>query len=480
MPNLLSKYDTIVIGSGASGAVMAYELASKGMSVLVLEKGKRYLPNVDFEHNEMEMYAKLYKMSGLQTTKDNDVTIAQGQTVGGSTVINNAIWLRADLNKILPEWKAFGANIPQQTLINNYSFLEQKLKVKKIDPNIANAGSQIFLDACQRLNIPAEFLTHNRESCLGCGWCNYGCKYNRKTSMLVTFIPWAEAKGATVLDEVTTCVVTNKNGKANGVSFMRHGIPHLIASDKVVLCAGAIGSTEVLLKSNINPTGNVGKGLHLLGGVLVNAVMPTPVHSYDKIGLSCIAHAHKDYLIETFHSPPGVFSLNIGAWYKEHHDLMMKYTHMIQAGVMTASDPTGTITLDKKERPVINFKFSKNNLVNIKRGIQTLTGIFLEAGAEQVLPASFKKISIGNHGEMTNIDKFIQKNDDITLGSAHPQGGNRMSDDPSKGAVNSQFEVHGLKNLFVADTSVWPSNLWANCQATAMAMSKYAATFVSV
>ncbi|MBK9733571.1 MAG: hypothetical protein IPO92_00845 [Saprospiraceae bacterium] len=38
---------------------------------------------------------------------------------------------------------------------------------------------------------------------------------------------------------------------------------------------------------------------------------------------------------------------------------------------------------------------------------------------------------------------------DITLGSAHPQGGNRMSDDPSKGAVNSQCEVHGLKNLLL-------------------------------
>lgn len=475
---LLKKYDAVVIGSGASGAVMAYELATKGLKVLVLEKGKRYQPSVDFSHNELEMYAKLYKLSGLQTTKDNDTTIAQGLTVGGSTVINNAIWLRADLDSVLPKWKAAGADIPKAALEDNYTFIENKLKVKKILPTEVNSTASHFLDACQRLNIPAETLSHNREQCLGCGWCNYGCRYDRKTSMLVTFIPWAEAKGALVLDEVDPVVITYKNGVANGVSFMRHGVPNLIEAAKVVVCAGAIGSTEVLLKSGINPNGRVGKGLHLLGGIFVNALMPHPIHAYDKIGLNCIAHASKEYLIETFHSPPGIFSLTIGAWYREHFELMMKYTHMMQAGVMVGSAPSGSISLDKNKRVVINFKFSKRELQSLKRGIQTLTGIFLEAGAELVLPSSFKKISIANHGEMHKIDQLIQRNDDITLGSAHPQGGNIMNADPLKGVVNEQFEVHGMKNLYIADTSVWPTNLWANCQATTMAMSRYASSFI--
>jgi choline dehydrogenase len=50
-----------------------------------------------------------------------------------------------------------------------------------------------------------------------------------------------------------------------------------------------------------------------------------------------------------------------------------------------------------------------------------------------------------------------------------------MSENPAAGVVGENFEVHGLEGLYVADTSVWPSNIRANCQATAMAMSHYAA-----
>ncbi len=478
MPELKSKYDAIVIGSGASGAVMAYELANKGLSVLILEKG-RWNKHDDFSHDELAMYAKLYKMAGLQTTKDNDTTIAQGQTVGGSTVVNNAIWYRANLDNILPFWGSFGAHIPKEEIETAYNYLEDKLKVKKIKPEEANSSSQLFLDACKRLHIDAHLLDHNRHQCLGCGWCNFGCQYNRKTSMLVTFIPWALEKGAHLLDDVQNATIIKKNGIATGVSFMRNNTPHLIPSDKIIICAGAIGSSEILLKSKINPNRNVGKGLHFLGGFFVNALMNQKLDAFDGIGLSCITHASQDYMIETFHSPPGIFSLTLGAWFEEHHQLMLKYPNMAQAGVMVGSQPTGSIKLDKKSRPVIDFKYSKQDLKNFKEGLKSLATIFFEAGAKKVIPASFKTMIFNNPNDLQRIDKEIKTNDDLIIGSAHPQGGNRMSDDPKKGVVNSQFEVHKMTNLYIADTSVFPKNIWANCQATTMAMSKYASKLIS-
>ncbi|MBK9151107.1 MAG: GMC family oxidoreductase N-terminal domain-containing protein [Saprospiraceae bacterium] len=271
------------------------------MKSIGAERGKRFSnPDKDFQHDEMKMYAKLYKMCGLQSTKDNDVNIAQGQCVGGSTVINNAIWLRANLKEVLPVWAKAGAHIPEQELIDNYEFIEKKLNVSPILPHETNKTAEIFLTACKKMNIPAEYLSHNRKECLGCGWCNYGCRYNRKTSMLITFIPWAEAKGAHIADQVQHVVITKKDGIANGVSFIRDNKPYLVRADKVVVCAGAIGSTDVLLQSGINPNGQAGKGFHLLGGIFVNAEYPEPLDSYDGIGLNCIAHASKEYLIETF------------------------------------------------------------------------------------------------------------------------------------------------------------------------------------
>jgi choline dehydrogenase-like flavoprotein len=54
-----------------------------------------------------------------------------------------------------------------------------------------------------------------------------------------------------------------------------------------------------------------------------------------------------------------------------------------------------------------------------------------------------------------------------------------MNRDPARGVVGEDFAVHGMECLYVADTSVWPTNIWANCQATAMATAHYAATKVA-
>ena len=85
------EVDYLIVGSGAGGATMAYRLACNAKSVLVIERGPRYSALQDFNDNELEMVRKLYKEGGLQQTKRFDLTILQGECVGGSTVINNAI-----------------------------------------------------------------------------------------------------------------------------------------------------------------------------------------------------------------------------------------------------------------------------------------------------------------------------------------------------------------------------------------------------
>ena len=93
-PSVPDEVDYLIVGSGAGGATMAYRLACNSSSVLVIERGPRYSAIQDFNDNELEMVRKLYKEGGLQQTKRFDLTILQGECVGGSTVINNAICFR--------------------------------------------------------------------------------------------------------------------------------------------------------------------------------------------------------------------------------------------------------------------------------------------------------------------------------------------------------------------------------------------------
>ena len=133
----------------------------------------------------------------------------------------------------------------------------------------------------------------------------------------------------------------------------------------------------------------------------------------------------------------------------------------------------------KKKEVEIDFTFSERDLQRLIAGTKTLARIYLGGGALRVFPSSYEFLEIASEDDLGLLDERIARPDDLSLGSAHPQGGNAMSEDPGKGVVGMDFRVHGYENLFVADASVFPTNIWANCQATVMAMSHHAAGFVA-
>ncbi len=477
-PVTVERYDAVIIGSGASGSVMAYQLARNGMSVALLERG-RYEDPQTFDQNELSMFPRLYKDGGLQTAADRNTAIFQGSTVGGSTVINNAIWLRPDLDTVLPEWLQRGADVPRRPLEDAYAELEQALHVGLINRQVANPGTGVFLHGFRVSGIPGRLLDNNRAECLGCGWCNYGCRYNRKTSMLVTYVPWGQDRGVDVFDRVADARVLLDGGRAVGVEATREGRPTRWAGKVVVVCAGAIGSSAVLLGSGINPNGQVGRNLHVLGGVFVTGDMASTVNGFAGIGLTCMADPGAPYVLESYFAPPLAFSVRLGGWFESHFERAERYTEFIDGGVMVGTDPAhGKVQLDYKGLPRIELQPSGRDIETLRNGLVAMTDLYFKAGARRVYPSTFRYLDLMPETFERTIRENVTDINDILFGSAHPQGGNVMNANPSQGVVDERFRVHHQEGLFVADTSVWPSNIRANCQATAMAMSSYASTHV--
>ncbi|MGQ3178653.1 MAG: GMC family oxidoreductase N-terminal domain-containing protein, partial [Blastomonas fulva] len=203
--------EVIVIGSGAGGAVAASNLADQGYEVLVVEAGP-YMPSSRMTPNEAHMSSSLFKDGAIQTTRNRDIIVFQGRTVGGSTVVNNGICLRLeregethpDANDVLATWRALGAGVEPQALEESYCRVEQRLGVHEIDRRLGRNNGTRLLDGWNAYRAGSTDPLDQRaisgwfrknwgqktepNHCVSCGYCNTGCPYGRKRAMPESFL----------------------------------------------------------------------------------------------------------------------------------------------------------------------------------------------------------------------------------------------------------------------------------------------------
>ena len=183
--------DVVVVGSGAGGAVMAYEMAKAGKRVVVLEAGP-YVPSSEFNEKFSDMLALLYEDHGNQSTTQGDLLVLQGRCLGGSTVVNGCVAFRIP-DFILDDWhKNYGlTNLTTDALNPYFEKVERNLNIHTNQPHEINENSRKLQKGAEELGWSVKPLRRNIRDCALTGHCLSGCKTDRKQSMLVTYLPWA-------------------------------------------------------------------------------------------------------------------------------------------------------------------------------------------------------------------------------------------------------------------------------------------------
>jgi len=142
-------------------------------------------------------------------------------------------------------------------------------------------------------------------------------------------------------------------------------------------------------------------------------------------------------------------------------------------------NPLNTDTAVSNVQTKYIYVFNKEDIQKLIEGIILAGKIFLKGGAQLVMPHTFDYYEFKNEKELEQLRQIVKKPGDLTLGTGHPQGGNAVSKNKSKGVVSPEFKVYGYDNLYVCDASVFPSSLGVNPQLTVMALADYTSEFIN-
>lgn len=486
-----------IVGSGAAASILAHELVMAGKHVVMVERGEHH-ERQTYTENEMDMVSRLYADGALQMASDFRFQVFQGSCVGGSTVVNNAVCFDLPEAK-LDEWndpRGLDAGLDRNGILASMHTVNQMMGVKEntytaslYDPSkdYLNPGGVKFMEGLARLGLNSHpngsgSVAANLEKCVGCGYCNIGCQFGKKLSMLDHILPHAQSAGVGRLEIIASCEALKFEGKGSRITSVlgefRNGRRIRIRADRFVLSAGAISSSIVLLRSDISK--RAGKNLSFNIGSQITAAFPDVINSYAGLQISHYLNVKpsRGFIIETWFNPPMFQSTAMPGWFEDHYRNMQLYGKMTCGGVLVGSESNAEVRIAGLTGREIRYKPTKRDFDALIEGVKLAGNVFLAAGAERVMPNTFTYREFRNSQELERLGDLVQDTRELAMGTGHPQGGNIIGKDPNASVVGPDFKVHGYDNLFVSDASVFPSSTGVNPQITVMTLAHYSAQFI--
>lgn len=457
--------EVVVVGSGAGGGLIAAELGRRGHDVLLLEAGGLH-PAEDRVRFELAARHQLWwphRATVPATAADEPVALLAGRCVGGTTVINTKVAMRAAPSDVARFATETGSRLTLDDLTGWYEQVEHRLGVRtRADwtPSVhrVHAGFAALGADLQPVRSYTDY------TCGRCGSCTTGCPTGAGRDTLNTWLAPALARGEVRLRTHTTVthvtLDTSAAPRVTGVGYRdRDGTTGTIAADVVVLAAGSLGTPRILLRSNdytaldTPSTRLVGATLGLHPARLVYGLFDEPqdCHLAYPITAHCLTH-QEDFVVEgtTIQEPVSFAAGMVDArgrplWGAELAAVARDYRRWAGLLVMANDENTGVVGLDPAGAEVITKGFSPTERRRLADALTFTVDVLRAAGARKVVWSG--------------------------LSTSHVQGTARMGADPARSVVDDLGKAHGVAGLYVGDGSVVPASLSVNPSMTIMALA---------
>jgi choline dehydrogenase-like flavoprotein len=482
--------DAVVIGSGAGGSVVAAELAAAGKDVVVLEMGE-YLNEADFTGNEAEMTPRLFLGRGLLTTSDLGITVLAGSCLGGGTVVNWSDSLRTP-DDVLDEWERRhgleGVTGPAFKL--GFDVAERRIGVSTLD-SIPNENNAALRAGCEALGYHWDFIPRNASGCeQRCGACQYGCPFGRKRSAMLTFLQDAHDRGARIVAGCRVERVVVRQGQVVGVEARAGDKRVIVWAPTVVVAGGSVESPALLLRSGLdNP--NIGRHLHLHPVAVVAGFYDRPIRAWTgspqtiKTDQFARLRGGHGFRIEMAPALPGTIASGT-SWEGglQHKTQMLRSAHAAIFFVLTRDTGEGTVQVNTRGQTAIRYWPNRVDSDFLVRGMQEIVRIAFAGGANAVStthsPPLLLAAEPGRSGAISaqSLERFAAEiahqgivPNRLPLFTAHQMGTCRLGADRTTSVADPYGQVHGVRGLFVADASGFPSASGVNPMLSVMALA---------
>lgn len=532
-------YTVVVVGSGYGGAIAASRLARAGQQVCLLERGMERHPG-EYPNEEFETLLEIQtnlpsdhygKQTALYDFHINDtMTILVGCGLGGTSLINANVSLRPDPRVFEdPRWPQALREDVDNSLEDGYQKAMAMLKpipYPQDFPSLAKAESleqsaSVLGADCYRLPINVTFeddVNHvgvEQKACVLCGDCISGCNYWAKNTTLMNYLPDARNHGAEIFCQVSVRRIERHDDQwhvryqvLEEIQDNFEGPLASVGADFVILAAGTLGSTEILLRSQkagLSLSEKLGQGFSGngdVGGIAYNADRPVNSVGFGRhqpgkikpvgptitcaIDLRDKPDVNQGVVIEEGSVPGSLakglpvalakvarlvgedtdrgFSDKIREWARKwisrirgaYHGAVL---HSQIYLVMSHDDSGGHLKLVDDRIRIVWPDIGRQSFVRLvnnylAQATQAIGGTIVENPAWRMLPAK-------------------------NMVTAHPLGGCIMAEDASQGVVNHKGQVFSGANgaaihegLYVCDGAIIPRSLGANPLLTISAVAE--------
>jgi choline dehydrogenase-like flavoprotein len=481
-----------IIGSGCGGATAARLLAEAGHEVVVLEEGRDF---VQMEHSQRDrdMYDQLYMDRGGRATSDLSVSVLQGRVLGGGGVINACDVVPAP-EAVLTHW-ATKYGLEDFAPERFRSFSEDALSdlsASRIPEELVNTANNKLRIGAEALGYRGEVMLHNRASCRGLGTCLIGCPVHAKRNARMVALPKAIHAGARVFTRARAVEIRHAGQELKEVRVRTldplgyHEQGEMVLRAKIVIvAANAIGSAQLLLRSGIgNP--QVGRNLMLQPQLPVIALFEERIDAFDLVPQSYAVTEFEQednedlglwgYRIEGIMGTPGIVSTLLPFSGAEAMQEMAQYNRMAASLLLAPDQPSGHVEVERDGRLLIHYAQRQDHQERLREAVYSAARIYLASGATRIIVPMSRPLVIRSTEDAAKARDIDFGPATAPLLSAHQQGTVRMAPSERDGGANPDAKVYGTRDIYVFDSSGFPTSASSHTMAPIMAASRMLTT----